>query len=92
MAPTRLRGLSEAYGSWKIIIISRLIGRMAGRERFEMSRPSKTILPSVTSSSRMMQRANVDLPQPDSPTIPSVSPDLTEKLTPSTALTAPICF
>ena len=39
-----------------------------------------------------MQRASVDLPQPDSPTIPSVSPDLTEKLTPSTAFTAPICF
>jgi hypothetical protein len=65
---------------------------MAGREKRVMSRPSKMILPSVESSRRMMQRASVDLPQPDSPTIPSVSPDLTEKLTPSTALTAPTCF
>ncbi len=30
-------------------------------------------------------RASVDLPQPDSPTMPSVSPRLTVKLTPSTA-------
>ena len=36
-----------------------------------------------------MQRAIVDLPQPDSPTTPSVSPAFTVKLTPSTALTAP---
>ena len=39
-----------------------------------MSRPSKMILPPVGSSSRAMQRAIVDLPQPDSPTTPSVSP------------------
>ena len=39
-----------------------------------------------------MQRAIVDLPQPDSPTTPSVSPSLTVKETPSTALTAPTCF
>ena len=39
-----------------------------------MSWPSKVILPPVGSSRRMMQRAMVDLPQPDSPTTPSVSP------------------
>ena len=33
----------------------------------------------------------VDLPQPDSPTKPNVSPWLTVKLTPSTALTLPFC-
>ena len=38
----------------------------------------------------MTQRAIVDLPQPDSPTTPSVSPSLTVKLTPSTAFTAAI--
>ena len=32
----------------------------------------------------------VDLPQPDSPTIPRVSPFLTSKDTPSTAFTLPI--
>ena len=46
-----------------------------------MSRPSKTIRPDVESSSLMMQRASVDFPQPDSPTIPSVSPSLSVKLT-----------
>ena len=40
----------------------------------------------------MTQRAIVDLPQPDSPTTPSVSPCRTVKLTSSTAFTAPICF
>ena len=34
-----------------------------------------------------MSRAVVDLPQPDSPTIPKVLPLGTEKLTPSTAWT-----
>ena len=76
MKPTRLRGFSDAYGSWKIIIISRRIGRISARERCVMSRPSKTTVPPVGSSSRMMQRAIVDLPQPDSPTTPSVSPSL----------------
>ena len=44
-----------------------------------MSWPSKMILPPVDSSSRMTQRAIVDLPQPDSPTTPSVSPLRIEK-------------
>ena len=39
-----------------------------------------------------MQRAIVDLPQPDSPTTPSVSPRLSVKETSSTALTAATCF
>ena len=37
-------------------------------------RPSKRIVPDVGSSRRSISRAVVDLPQPDSPTIPSVSP------------------
>ena len=40
----------------------------------------------------MMQRASVDFPQPDSPTMPSVSPSLIVKLTPSTAFTEAISF
>ena len=39
-----------------------------------MSRPSKMTLPPVGSSSRVISRPVVDLPQPDSPTRPSVSP------------------
>ena len=41
IAPTRLRGLSEAYGSWKTICISRRSGRSSRRLSREMSRPSK---------------------------------------------------
>ena len=37
----------------------------------------------------MIERHVTLLPQPDSPTIPSVFPFSTEKLTPSTALTMP---
>ena len=39
-----------------------------------MSRPSKMIVPSVGSSSRVSSRPVVVLPQPDSPTRESVSP------------------
>ena len=45
-----------------------------------------------SASSRMMQRARVDFPQPDSPTMPSVSPGCTSKETPSTAFTRPTSF
>ena len=37
----------------------------------------------------MIESAVTDLPQPDSPTMPSVLPRSTEKLTPSTACTSP---
>ena len=92
MKPTRFRGFSDAYGSWKIIIISRLMGRISERDSPVMSCPSNVIVPPVGSSSRMMHRAIVDLPHPDSPTTPSVSPRLTLKLTSSTALTAATSF
>jgi hypothetical protein len=38
-----------------------------------MSTPSKRIDPPLGSTSRTIMRASVDLPQPDSPTMPSVS-------------------
>ena len=52
-----------------------------------MSLPSKRTSPEVGSIIRRISRPVVDLPHPDSPTMPSVSPRYTEKLTPSTALT-----
>ena len=55
-----------------------------------MSVPSNVIEPSVGSSSRIIARPVVLLPQPDSPTSPSVSPFAIEKLTPSTARTSPM--
>ena len=87
MVPTRLRGLSDAYGSWNTICISRRSGRRPRRERPVMSRPSKVTVPAVGSCRRTRQRPRVDLPQPDSPTRPTVSPGMTSKVTPSTACT-----
>src|SRR5919204_6937801 len=46
--------------------------------------------PAVGSRSRMMARPSVDLPQPDSPTRPTVSPALISRSTPSTACTWPV--
>src|SRR5437879_8013178 len=57
--------------------------------RWLMSSPLKMILPSVGSSSRITARPSVDLPQPDSPTRPTVSPVLISRSTPSTACTWP---
>ena len=57
------------------------------RERASASCPSKRTDPLVGRSSWRMQRPVVVLPQPDSPTRPSVSPRRIVKLTPSTART-----
>ena len=47
-----------------------------------MSRPSNVIRPPVGSSSRLTSRPVVVLPQPDSPTRPSVSPGCTVEVDP----------
>src|SRR5262249_4940821 len=52
-----------------------------------MSRPSSVIEPAVGSIRRSTVRPTVDLPQPDSPTRPSVSCGAIVKETPSTART-----
>ena len=65
--------------------------RMREREYLAMSWPSNMTEPAVGSSSFATTRAVVDLPHPDSPTRPSVSPGATENETPSTARTAPVC-
>src|SRR5262249_10384503 len=54
-----------------------------------MSLPERWMVPAVGSISRSTVRPTVDLPQPDSPTSPSVSPASIVKLTPSTANTVP---
>src|SRR5450756_2227341 len=52
-----------------------------------MSSPMNSIVPAVGSRRRIMVRPRVDLPQPDSPTRPTVSPFLMSRSTPSTART-----
>ena len=74
IAPTVMRGLSEANGSWKMICMLRRMARRLLLSRPSTSWPSKLISPSLGSIRRSTQRPVVDLPQPDSPTSPSVSP------------------
>ena len=71
-----------------MICISRRIGRSSRAESDVRSMPSKMIVPLVGSCSRISIRPSVDLPQPDSPTSPSVSPRRTSRSTPSTACTS----
>src|SRR5699024_3168339 len=84
---TVLRGLREAYGSWKIICISALILRISALLSPRTSCPSNSTLPAVGSSSLRMARPVVDLPHPDSPTTDTVSPLLMVNEISSTALT-----
>ena len=58
------------------------------------SSPSKTISPLTmrppgSGTSRSSERQVIDFPDPDSPTMPRVSPRCTENVAPSTALTTP---
>src|SRR5271156_6473457 len=68
--------------------MARRMARSCLPPRVVISLPAKRILPVVGSIARSRQRATVDLPQPDSPTRPSVSPLATVNETPSTARTA----
>ena len=85
MSPTLRRGFSDEIGSWKMIWIC---GRRT-RSRSPSARsgrgPSKRTGPPVGAGSCMTARPVVDLPQPDSPTRPSVSPSATSKLMSATA-------
>ena len=94
-SPMVSTGLSEVIGSWKTIESSlpRTL-RMAASSSCSRSRPSSVMLPPTirpggSGTSCMMESAVMLLPQPDSPTTASVSPRLSEKETPSTALRMP---
>src|SRR5436305_14531907 len=68
--------------------------RISRADNFRMSRPwnrtePETILPGGSGINRISERFATDFPEPDSPTIPSVSPCFTSKLIPSTAFTVP---
>src|SRR4051812_14531153 len=94
-SPTVKAGLSEVIGSWKIIerrAPRSSLSRVGGS--FSRSSPSKrtspeTMRPGGCGTRPMMLSAVTLLPQPDSPTIPSVRPLPRLKSTPSTARTSP---
>ena len=79
LSPIGVRGSSDAYGSWKMICIRRRYGLSLLPLIVVMSVPSNLIVPDVGSISRSSNRPTVVLPEPDSPTRPSVSPRRTSK-------------
>ena len=88
MAPALIRGFNDAYGSWKTICTRLRYGRNCDRDSAVTSTPSSSTCPPVGSIRRMMALAAVDLPQPDSPTMPMVSPWPSTNEMPSTARTS----
>src|SRR5258708_5762738 len=92
--PTLKTGFRDVIGSWKIIAIdSPRIPCISDSLSFVRSLPSYITRPLTTRPgggiSRIRLSAVTDLPLPDSPTMPSVSPALSSKDTPSTAFTTP---
>ena len=92
--PTVKTGLSEVIGSWKTIEIcpprTWRISRFERPRRFRpRSRTSPDSIRPGRSTSRRMESAVTDFPQPDSPTRPSVSPSAISNDIPSTARATP---
>jgi hypothetical protein len=92
--PMRITGLSDVMGSWNTMASWVPQNERNSAGPIWSSRwPSKLIVPlRVTlrlGSSPMIERDSTDLPQPDSPTSPSVRPRSSVNDTPSTALTVP---
>ena len=78
--PTVCRGLSDWYGSWKTICTRR---RSARAFVCASGSPSNRTSPPVGGCRPSSARPSVDLPQPDSPTMPSTSPRRQCRSTPS---------
>src|SRR5687768_2606829 len=94
-SPTWKAGLSELMGSWKIIEMrSPRRSRSRCAEALSRSSPSKrtsppAMRPGGCGTRPMMESAVTLLPQPDSPTMPSVRPRSRLRSTPSAARTSP---
>src|SRR5512132_80724 len=88
-------GFRLVIGSWKIIAICRpLSPRISRSFILSRSRPSKRAVPERTRPARGSSPSSASavtlLPQPDSPTIPSVSPGEISNEIPLTAWTSPL--
>src|SRR3954453_4963298 len=93
-SPTLRIGLSAARGFWKIIEISRpRRSRICSSVAPLTSMPENITEPSAILPARSRMRITAyevtDLPEPDSPTMPRVSPFATEMSTCCTAFTMP---
>ena len=72
----RMRGLRLAAGSWKIICILARADRSCLPDAAARSLPWKITRPDAGLISRSTARPKVVFPEPDSPTMPRVSPGL----------------
>jgi hypothetical protein len=84
--PTVCFGFSDENGSWNTICIQRRCSRAGLAVGDIQSTPPNWTLPPLASSRRISVRPSVDLPQPDSPTMPSVRLPRRSKLTAFSAL------
>ena len=92
-SPMRSTGFSVISGSWKIIAMrSPRSWRICSSLYLRRSWPLKRTSPSTTSRGSIRpssEKPVTDLPEPDSPTRPTISPRRTVRSTPSTAGQAP---
>ena len=72
--PIVCRGLSDDIGSWKIICMRRRSERRVCSSTAVISLPSNTIDPAAGCTRPSSARPSVVLPEPNSPTMPTVSP------------------
>ena len=90
----RTTGLSEVIGSWKTMaILAPQMSRRVASGASTISVPSKRMDPDCVVFDRgrspMIERDRTVLPEPDSPTMPRVSPRPSSSETPSTAVRSP---
>ena len=84
-SPTFRRGFSDSYGSWNTICSPRSRPGRWRRPSTVTGWPSKAAVPAARGTRPAAARASVDLPHPDSPTKPTISPRATVRSTPSRA-------
>ncbi len=82
-----MRAFKAVAGSWNTTEITRPMVLRMSAVRLVTSCPLKYTLPEVGVCRPHMTLAVVDLPQPDSPTMPMVSPGISFSVSPRTACT-----
>ena len=87
-----MRGLSAVEGSWNTTETTLPIFLRRSGVRLVTSSPSKYTCPEVGDCRPHMTLAVVDLPQPDSPTMPMTSPGMSFRETSCTACTRLGCM
>ena len=77
ISPTLIRGFSDVYGSWNTIWTRRRNSRRRRDIVRDVDAVDQDLIPRSVAPRPTSIRASVDLPDPDSPTRPSVRPRAT---------------